>query len=127
MIKKRWFGACHATTAMMYAFSKKICIEAIPCIGECEQKEYKPFDHSWILIDSGIYDIAIAMPFISKMARGPVYNSIDIRTNEPIDIIYGKFFIGLGDQATFAYNQSLYDYLKGSKNINLIKTMIELA
>ena len=33
MIQKQWFGACHATTAMMFAFAKKIGIDAIPCIG----------------------------------------------------------------------------------------------
>ncbi len=41
-----WYGACHATTAMMFAFAKKLGIDSIACIGECEQKGYKPFDHS---------------------------------------------------------------------------------
>lgn len=72
MRKNNWYGACHATTAMMYAFAKKIGIDATPCIGECEQKGFQPFDHSWLVIDDKIYDLAISMPFIEEMAKGPV-------------------------------------------------------
>lgn len=127
MRQKKWYGACHATTAMMYAFAKKIGIDAIPCIGECKQEGYKPFDHSWLLIDEKINDIAIAMPFELEMAKGPVYDSIDTRTGKEVDMTYGTKFLGLGPQAQYAYDNNLYDYLKGSPEINLITEIIDLS
>ena len=127
MIQKQWFGACHATTAMMFAFAKKIGIDAIPCIGECEQEGYRPFDHSWLLIDNKIYDLAISMPFNFYMAKGPVIASIDTRTNKNIDMKYGITYMGLGDQALVAYNYNLYDYLYDCPNPKLINVVIDLA
>jgi len=112
---------------MMYAFAKKVGIDASPCIGECKQEGYKPFDHSWLLIDENINDIAIAMPFELSMAKGPVYDSIDIRTGKRIEMDYGIKFLGLGQQAQFAYSMNLYEYLKGSPEVNLINAVIELS
>ncbi len=127
MKKKNWYGACHATTAIMFAFAKKVGINSTPCIGECKQKQYEPFDHSWLLIDGKIYDIAISMPFIHSMAKGPVYGSIDISTGLEVEMSYGIKFLGLDAQAEFAYENNLYDYLKGSPEINLINLTIDLA
>lgn len=127
MKRKMWYGACHVTTAMMFAFAKKIGIEANACIGECEQEGYDPFDHSWLLIEGKIYDLAIAMPFELDMAKGPVYGSIDSRTGSEVDMRYGIKFLGLGPQAELAYEHNIYDYLKGSPEINLINTTVDLA
>lgn len=127
MIKNAWYGACHATTAMMYAFTKKLGIEAKPCIGECEQNGYPPFDHSWLLIDGKVYDLAISMPFKFDMAKGPVYGSIDSRTNTEVDMVYGINYIGLGEQALIAFNNDIYDYLHDCPNPKLINVIIDLA
>lgn len=127
MIQKQWYGACHATTAMMFAFAKKIGIEATPCIGECEQVGYPPFDHSWLLIDGKIYDLAIAMPFEQSMVKGPVFASIDSRANALIDMKYGIKYMGLGPEALMAYNHNIYDYLYGCPNPKLINVVIDLA
>lgn len=127
MKKHEWYGACHATTAMIYVFAKKLGIDCLPCIGECKQEGYKPFDHSWLLIDGSINDIAIAMPFELNMAKGPVYDSIDTRTGKIVDMDYGIKFLGLGPQAELAYSKNLYDYLKESPEVNLINIVIELS
>ena len=127
MTQKQWFGACHATTAMMFAFAKKIGIDAIPCIGECEQEGYPPFDHSWLLIDNKEYDLAISMPFNLDMAKGPVIASIDTRTNKNVDMKYGITYMGLDEQASVAYNNNIYDYLYGCPNPKLINVIIDLA
>ena len=127
MIQKQWYGACHATTAMMFAFAKKLGIEATPCIGECEQVGYPPFDHSWLLIDDKVYDLAISMPFNFKMAKGPVIASVDSRTNKIVEMNYGITFVGLDEQALMAYNHNIYDYLYGCPNPKLITVIINLA
>ena len=127
MIQNQWYGACHATIALMYAFTKKIGIEATPCIGECKQKGYQPFDHSWLLIEDKIYDLAISMPFNLDMAKGPVYKSIDIRTNKEVEMTYGICYMGLGEQALLAYNNNIYDYLYACPNPKLINVIIDLA
>lgn len=127
MIQKQWFGACHAITAMLYAFAKKIGIDSIPCIGKCEQEGYPPFDHSWLSIDGKIYDLAIAMPFNLDMAKGPVIASIDSRTNMIVEMDYGISYCGLDEQALMAYNNNIYDYLCGWPNPKLINAIIDLA
>ena len=44
MKRNEWCGACHATTGILYAFTKILGIDSIPCIGEVYYKVY--FDHS---------------------------------------------------------------------------------
>ena len=127
MIQNQWLGACHATTAMMFAFAKKIGIDAIPCIGECEQEGYPPFDHSWLLIDDKVYDLAIAMPFNLYVAKGPVIASIDTRTNKNVDMKYGITYMGMDEQALMAYNTNIYDYLYGCPHPKLINVISDLA
>lgn len=127
MRKNNWYGAYYATTAMMYAFAKKIGIDATPCIGECGQKGFQPFDHSWLVIDGKIYDLAISMPFIEEMAKGPVYGSIDSRTGKEVDMSYGISYDGLGQQAAYAYSKNLYDYLHDCPDINLISVLCNIA
>ncbi len=127
MVKNAWYGACHATTAMMYAFAKKIGIEAIPCIGECKQNNYPPFDHSWLLINDKIYDLAISLPFVTSMALRPVYKSIDSKTNKKVDMYYGISFLGLSGQASFIYNQDMYEYMYNCSELNLINLLIDIS
>lgn len=127
MRKNNWYGACHATTAMMYAIAKKIGIDATACIGECEQKGFNPFDHSWLVIDDKIYDLAISMPFVEEMAKGPVYGSIDVKTGKEIDMTYGIVHVGLGPQASYAYSKNLYIYLHDCSDINLINVLCDIA
>lgn len=129
MNKEGWAGACHATTAMMYAFGLKIGLNPIACIGEVEKKGDKPFDHSWLTIDDKIYDLAISLPLPDgfHMATGPVYASIDKKTNKEVDIKYGIKFLGLGPQAMFAYQNNLYSYISKCPSPKIINVIIDLA
>lgn len=79
------------------------------------------------MVEGKIFELAIAMPFILKIAKGPVYKSIDIKTGKEVNMSYGIKFLGLGPHAMIAYNNNLYDYLNGCPNINLIKTIILIA
>ena len=42
MIDKKWMGACHALTAILFVFSKKLRIDCVPYIGVV-QSEYGLF------------------------------------------------------------------------------------
>jgi hypothetical protein len=67
------------------------------------------------------------MPFIYEMAKGSVYNSIDIRTNKRVDMTYGIRYLGLGADAQLAYGQSLYDFLRGCSEERLLKVISDLS
>lgn len=122
MKRKQWYGACHATTAVLYAICKVLDIKCTPCIGEVLYKIY--FDHSWLIIDDAIYDLAITMPFEDACATGPIFKDIDLSTGKEATIQYGVKYQGLDEQASFAYSMSIYDYLKNSPEINLINLVI---
>lgn len=119
VIKKQWLGACHAVTAVLFGVAKRLEIESVPCIGEVKNA-FTIFDHSWLEINGKKFDIAIIMPLNMAYATGPVFNDMDLTTNEPIDMEYGVEFEGLGDQAMFAYAQDIYSYMKACPNPDLI-------
>lgn len=123
MIRKKWYGACHATTAVLYAICKVLDIKCTPCIGEVLYKIY--FDHSWLVIDGAIYDLAITMPFEDACATGPIFKNIDLSTGKKVILQYGVQYQGLDEQAQFAYSMPIYDYLKNSPEINLINLVID--
>lgn len=127
IIKNGWQGASYASVAMMFAVAKKLGIDAKPCIGECIQKNQELFDHSWLLIDEKIYDIAISMPLELESATGPVFASIDMKTKKEVDIEYGIKHKGLGKEALLPFNQNIYRYLRGCDALKLIELIIDLA
>jgi hypothetical protein len=73
------------------------------------------FDHSWIEIDSDIYDIAICKPLQSKFENGPVIKGIDINTNQQTTTLYGEVSGHPDDPMTAAVKSlNLTDYLANS-------------
>ena len=124
MVRKGWYGACHATTAVLYAICKVLDIEANPCIGEVFYKAY--FDHSWLEINGAIFDLAITMPFVDDYATGPIFNSIDLTTGEKATLDYGVKYQGLDTQAKYAFSMSIYKYLRNSPEVNLIELVIDI-
>ena len=124
MMRKKWYGACHATTAVMYAICRVLDIECVPCIGEVYYKTF--FDHSWLLINNNIFDLAITMPFEMSFSNGPIFNSINLSSGEEKTIKYGVIYSGLDEQATIVYSMSIYSYLYNSPSINLIQLIIDI-
>lgn len=123
MIRKKWYGACHATTAVLYAICKVLDIECTPCIGEVFYKMF--FDHSWLVIDNAIYDLAITMPFEDACATGPIFKDIDLATGKKAVLQYGVKYQGLDEQAQYANSLTIYDYLRNSPEVNLINLVID--
>lgn len=126
VVNHGWFGACHATIALLYSVCLKLGINCEPCIGEVVGNS-KPFDHSWLLVDDEIYDIAIALPLNSIEQTGPIYKSIDLSTGKKCTIKYGIRFLGLDEQASWVSKQNIYAYLKNSTEMNLVKLICDIA
>ena len=124
VVQKRWGGACHATTAVLYAICKVLGIKSTPCIGEVLNKVF--FDHSWLEINGQVFDLAIAMPLEDVFETGPIYADYDLKTGEKTGVIYGVKHKGLGEQASSIYSQSIYNYLKNCPNPNLIKLVVDI-
>ena len=126
MNDKKWIGACHASTAVLYTLALRIGLNAYPCIGEVSEN-LGTFDHSWLEVDNKIYDIAIALPLKASWALGPVFDSIDISTNKMPNLKYGITYCGLGYQAEAISQISIYEYLSSCPNPDLIKLTIDIA
>ena len=48
MIDKKWMGACHALTAILFVFAKKLGIDCVPYINSCSS-----FVNKFILLKIG--------------------------------------------------------------------------
>ncbi|MDI1255431.1 MAG: lasso peptide biosynthesis protein [Flavobacterium sp.] len=115
MINADWKGACHESCAALHILLNEFGISNVWLVGEAKVNEGF-FDHSWIEIDSNVYDIAIFKPLKEILKNGPVINGIDIITNQPTTTQYGVKS-GLPDHAmteVFKSFTNLGEYLLGS-------------
>lgn len=80
MIQNRLEGACHAISSVLYVALNELGLNPKLCIGECAQKANRPFDHSWIMVDNKIIDLAIFMPLEESKGSvsGPIIFDKDI-------------------------------------------------
>jgi predicted heme/steroid binding protein len=83
-----WSGACHATTAVIASILKAQGVIADPFIGECQEGNIY-FDHSWVLVDGEIFDVAVSNTLIQGLHFPPVYRGYDLTTSNPTSIAYG--------------------------------------
>ncbi len=120
VIKNGWGGACHATSAILYAIARRLGIKAIPCIGEAFEGT-APFDHSWLEIDGKPYDVAIAVPLNPECACAPVFAGIDVSAMRPAFIEYGIYHSGLGNPADVISEMDLLDYFRGCPSPDLFR------
>jgi len=109
-----WKGACHESCGAIHVLLNEKGIQNTWCISEA-QVGNAFFDHSWIEIGSGKYDIAICKPLEPAFKNGAVINGIDIETNKPTTTLYGVVS-GLPDSpmTTMVKSLSLSDYLLNS-------------
>lgn len=101
MQEKQWWGACHASTSVLYVALKEIGFEPIICIGEVQKSNFL-FDHSWIELDNKKIDLSINMTLANGMpVNAPVILDIDLETKEKNTIKYGVKGNGLDNEASF--------------------------
>ena len=110
-----WSGACHPSVAVLFAICKKLGIQATPCIGEAGING-AAFDHSWLLINGKVFDVAIVWPLNESFATGPIFNGIDLYEQREAEIDYGAFFRGLDNEAKTIFAKDIYTYIIEAPN-----------
>lgn len=84
MNRKDLYGACHALSSALYVALCELNMNPDLCVGECVGPDIKPFDHSWLLLDKKVVDIAISKPL-------PHVNAYDNIVVGGIDVVTGTF------------------------------------
>lgn len=119
MIKNRWFGACHAISAVLYVALKEMGYNVVTKTGECKLNGELPFDHSWVEIDGKKIDLAIFMPLNRKIGKygGPNICDIDVLSMIPHNVLYGiNTGLSLHGNTKLVINISLAEYMSNYPN-----------
>lgn len=97
MMEHRLCGGCHALSSVLYVALSEIGESPELCIGECFNLYVNPFDHSWVLLDGKVIDLAIYLPLSRKpnSISGVVVMDTDIITMHVKETLYG-YVTGLG-------------------------------
>lgn len=111
MLEKEWIGACHATVSALYVILKEEGYSPEICIGEVRKDNFI-FDHSWLMLDNKIIDLAISMTLINgSPMNAPVILDINVDSLTKNEMIYGIKGNGLDCQALAVINYPFNDYL----------------
>ena len=113
--KYKWYGSCHATSAMLF-----IALEAegyIPHLhlGQCKVDKF--FDHSWVTLDNQIYDAAIAFDLSDMQYVGPTFAGIDLDTKLETTLQYGNSSLPFDNETLIAVESSITEYMNGNSTI----------
>lgn len=109
--RANWQGACHATTGLLTVLLRAQNIQADPFLGECFHNGAY-FDHSWVEVESTVYDIAISNPLIAERACEPIFRGFHIVTKLPTQVKYGVASgAGLDPTAAMIEAMSFEQYL----------------
>lgn len=114
MINKQMYGCCHAFSSALYVALCELGEQPQLCVGECYNAKEKPFDHSWIVLNGKVIDIAIYMPLTQKCnsITGVVIMDIDTVTQAKHDTQYGyETGLGLGYETDIVNNMPFVDYM----------------
>lgn len=114
MRSKRFIGGCHALSSVLYVVLSELGQNPSLCIGECEKRGLKSFDHSWICVDEKVIDLAIYMPLTMPInsVSGPVVFNVDIVTMMPTETIYGlNTGLPLSDETELVINTPFVEYM----------------
>lgn len=99
MKEQQWIGACHATCSVMYVALAEMGYNVQLCLGEVAAESFH-FDHSWLLVDNKIIDLAVAMTLMGGCAvSNPVILDKDIYSNAKYSLKYGIQGSGLDREA----------------------------
>lgn len=112
MRDQQWWGACHATTAVMFVALSEMGFSPMACIGEVKANMVGYFDHSWIELDGKIIDLACSMSLYGgQPVNDPVIFDVDSYTGEKYDLDYGVYYKGLDGNAKHVMNTEFCDYM----------------
>lgn len=115
---RNWVGACHQTSGIIHILLNESGIDNIWAIGEAKVGK-KIFNHSWIIIDSEIYDLAICKPLQYDTKTGPVIRTIDLDKKSKTTTKYGIISGKPDDEVTKIVKIiTLSDYLKNNVGIH---------
>ena len=103
IMDRRIAGMCHALSSILFVGLTELGFSPEICIGEVDDPllRTKRFDHSWLLLDGKIIDIAISLAILDPVRRtaqeltGPVILDEDISTGQKCELLYGVEGIGL--------------------------------
>jgi len=111
--RENWTGACHDTSALLYMLLSELGCSPTLVTGEVKAPA-GIFDHSWVELDSKIYDVAIGFPGEDGHYVGPsVFASLNIDTGEPTELTFGvRSPTGLDDVGRFVAHSTLDEYSK---------------
>lgn len=113
-IMNDWRGACHESCGAIHILLNESGVQNTWCIGEAKIGPAF-FDHSWIEINSEVYDISACKSLQPALDSGPVIRGIDIQTNKPTTILYNQVSGHPDNPMTTAVkNLNLSDYLLNS-------------
>lgn len=90
MIEKQLIGACHATASALYVALSELGLHPQLCIGEV-LTEQMAFDHSWLLVDGKIVDLACYMTLagMGLPVSYPIVFGKNAVMGTPPDLDYG--------------------------------------
>lgn len=108
-------GACHLLSSIMYVLLNEQDISSELCIGEVERPDGLYFDHSWIEIDSKVFDLSIQLT-LNNERNAPVYAGFDLDTGFMTKFNYRFKSDGLGSAANWIFNIPFSEYLDGAKH-----------
>lgn len=111
--RKGWMGACHSSTAILYVALSEMGYKPEICIGEVGCPWLNPFDHSWIVLDGKVIDIAVIMTLLGGR---PVSDAIvfdkNIRTGEQYYFEYGiETGLGLDTETQVVLQYQFGEYM----------------
>lgn len=114
MMKKHMYGCCHAFSSALYVALCELGESPQLCVGECFNPKEKPFDHSWVLLNGKVIDIAIYMPLTQRCnsITGVVIMDVDTVTRAKSDTEYGyKTGLGFGYETEVVINTPFEEYM----------------
>lgn len=111
MRDSHWIGGCHAACSVIYVALSELGYHVELCLGEVKAGALY-FDHSWIMLDSKVIDIAVAMiPAGDFNALGPVILDTNIGTNQRHKLQYGVYRSGLDRETEKVRNMPFVEYM----------------
>lgn len=111
MQRKRWWGACHASSSALYVALSELGYQPILCIGEL-MGEGLYFDHSWIELDGRILDMAISMTLLGGASvSDPIFFGKNVRSGLMPMLKYGVPGRGIEGETLLVINTPFSEYM----------------
>lgn len=111
--KREWYGACHATAAMLFMVLESEGYKPHLHLGQCKADKF--FDHSWVTLAGEIYDAAIAFDLADKQYVGPTFAGFDLDTKQKTTMLYGNSELPFDDITITPATVSLTAYMDGNE------------